>query len=634
MRVFQNLFDYGETGIVLVSTSSSFYGPVPAADFGQAVLCKDGTSTDLFDLCTRPVEVDAQKEAMAALRSRLKDAVENAHNQLDWTEARLSQDFRELPSYARQMGGSLLLMGFVGAIKPRSWRLIDVAQRRVVWESDSEMTKIAARSATGKYEHVSFLMDSQLPLASGADFVEIQLGMSRVIFVLDGERLIPAEWYLQQDNYADKAGTKSYLVARVDFEQNVYSVIDTRTGTSLKTFSAPSSSKKTSNFFATPGNDRIAISHRGGTVDIVDGFGDSHFSIRPFPQVPRTEELRVQVSHDGEWLGADGWHLFRVVNLAKREVAELSVPEPNIQDDPERVLYNRDVLATGYGIALADQSGLSVIPYTDLHWQPVTQPGRGARKKAAGVYKKHLDHWRKPAATLQPAKSGRSWLYGSPDLPAGEVPQHDRRPMRLLARIDLKEAASALPENPWPKQGALYFFTAVDAEGAPLQDEMFNASATRVLWSKGAFVAATSDNELAAKQTIKLAVHKADLPDIGAVIVEAAMLDDVELETYRAWLERQGWADQPSGHRVGGYPTILQRNDLEAQAAHFADDAHYPPRDTAEKALASRWRLLLQLDSDDACMWGTDSGILYFLVHDDDLARGDFSRVVSVCEGF
>jgi uncharacterized protein YwqG len=50
-------------------------------------------------------------------------------------------------------------------------------------------------------------------------------------------------------------------------------------------------------------------------------------------------------------------------------------------------------------------------------------------------------------------------------------------------------------------------------------------------------------------------------------------------------------------------------------------------------AAASRWRLLLQLDSDEACMWGTDSGTLYFLIHDEALARQDFSRVASFCEG-
>lgn len=636
MRVFQNLFDYGETGIVALSTSNSFYGPVPAGDFGQAMLWKDGKSVDLFDLCTRPVEVGAQREAMAALRSRLKHAVESVRKRLDWAEEHLSEHYRELPSYAKQMGGDLLMLFFVGAITPRVWRLVDVARRRVVWESDSDTTRSACGIAGTKLGQVSLLSDSQLPLASGADFLEVQLGMTRVVFVLDGESLAPAEWSLKKrDDFTDKAGTKSCLVARVDYEQNVYAVIDAHTGKPSKTFPAPSRSKRPSNFFATPGSDCIAISHRGGTVDIVDGFGDRHFSIRPFSQVPRTEELRVRLSNDGDWLSAYGWDVFRVVDLAKREVAELPASPPNLGDDPTRVLYDGDMLATRYGVVRMDQSGLSVITHADLHWQPVTLPGRGTSKKFDAAYKKRLDYWRKPALTLKTAKKGNSWLYGTPDLPESEVPLHDGWPMRLLVRIDLEEVEVAQPDNPWPKQGALYFFTAVDHEGAPLEDSMHNLNATQVLWWTGPFIPqADSDEQLATKQPLKLAAHKADLPDIGAAIVEATMLSDAELEVYRDWLEQSDLVDQPSGHRLGGYPTILQHNDLEAQAAHFADDAHYPPRDSAEKSAASRWRLLLQLDSDDVCMWGTDSGMLYFLIHEDDLSRRDFSRVVSICEGF
>ncbi|RUL75970.1 YwqG family protein [Dyella choica] len=635
MRVFQNLFDYGEKGIVALTTSNSIYGPVPAADYGQAMLWKEGKSVDLFELCTRPVEMAAQREAMAALRSRLMRAAERVHKQLDWAEAHMSERYRELPSYARQMGGDLLLLFFVGAITPRIWRLIDVAQRRVVWESDSDEIRSACGIAGTKPGQVSMLSDVQLPLASGADHLVVQLGMTRVVFVLDGESLVPAEWSVKKrDDYTDKAGSKSSLIARIDYAQNVFAALDARTGKTSKSFPAPSRSKKPSNFYSAPESGRIAISHRGGTVDIVDGFGDSHFTIRPFSQVPRTEALRVRLANDGDWLSAYGWDVFRAVDLTRREVAELPAPPPNLEDDPERVLYDGDMLATRYGVAFMDQSGLSVIPHSDLSWQPVIQPGRGASKKSGATYQRHLDQWRKPALTLKPAKKGNSWLYGSPDLPESEVPLRDGRPMQLLARVDLEDVKAARPENPWPKHGALYFFTAVDAEGAPLEDDLRNLNATQVLWSPGPFITpADSGERLAVKRPLKLAAHKADMPDISAVIVDAAMLSDAELEEYRDWLEQRNLADQPAGHRLGGYPTILQNNDLEAQAARFADDAHYPPRDSAEKAAASRWRLLLQLDSDDVCIWGTDSGVLYFLIHEDDLSRQNFSRIVSVCEG-
>lgn len=46
-----------------------------------------------------------------------------------------------------------------------------------------------------------------------------------------------------------------------------------------------------------------------------------------------------------------------------------------------------------------------------------------------------------------------------------------------------------------------------------------------------------------------------------------------------------------------------------------------------------RWGLLLQVDSDDAFMWSTDSGTLFFLIEEDALAARDVTRVVALTQG-
>jgi len=626
MRVFQHLFDYGDTGIVAISTGSTSYGFVPAADYGTAELWRSGERIDLSDLCTRDVTLDAQRDALARLRAKLQRAMEHVHRQLDWTQAHLSDGFRELPAYAMQMGGDMLFIGFVGAIEPESWRLIDVAQQRILWESEPDWVASAVRAANGEWARRDDALEKSLqPLAAGAGFVKILSRMARPIFVLEGERLVAAQWSLRERGFPDVFGVRSGMLSQPDREKNEYVLVDPRTGESSRPFPAPTRSNHWSPPATTPGSDRIAISHKGGTVDIVDGFGDSHFSIRPFPEAGRNEQIRVRLSNDGGWLGADGWSRYRVVNLATREVAELRVPEPNLTDDPERVLFNRDVLVTRNGVAVADESGFSLTSHADLPWQPVMAPARGARSKSTRDLRRHLDAWRKPALSLKHARNGRSWLYGASDLPERDIPRHGDLPMRLLARIDLADVDATLPGSPWPRQGALHFFTAVDADGAPLLDEHFNPSATRVVWSREAGSATpASVPSLAPRQALKVAVQKSELPDIGAAIVDAARLDDADLEAYRAWMEKSGRLDLASGHRLGGYPTILQHNDLEARAAFVAGE---------DATQASRWRLLLQLDSDDTCMWGTDSGILYFLIDDADLARGDFSRVVAITSG-
>ncbi|HBK47452.1 MAG TPA: hypothetical protein DDZ67_13665 [Xanthomonadaceae bacterium] len=58
------------------------------------------------------------------------------------------------------------------------------------------------------------------------------------------------------------------------------------------------------------------------------------------------------------------------------------------------------------------------------------------------------------------------------------------------------------------------------------------------------------------------------------------------------------------GHKLGGYPAFTQQDPRSGGADE----------------------LLLQLDSDDAMMWG-DVGVANFFIAPDDLARRDFSRV-------
>lgn len=630
MRVQQNLFDFGDAGILALSTCSSVYATVPATPFGSAQLWRDGAHLDLLELCTRPVSLSAQQAAVAALRARLAGAVASVQAQIDWLEAQRSQGFRELPTHARQLGGDRLLLGFVGVIEPGFWRLVDVARRSVLWESDPEDFEAAFRRGGAKWKGLAAGFELQLPLAAGADFVEIQRGMARPVFVLQDERLVLADWSVTHPQFADHAGLRSGMLRPSDTDPNAFALVDPRTGQVLRTIVAPTRSRGGSRAAATPGCNRIALAHEGGTVDIIDGLGATAFSIRPFPRLGRNERLEVRLSNDGQWLGADGWEVFRVVNLATREVAELDVPVPNMQDDPARVLYDRSVLATGRGVAVMDEAGLRLTPHAGLRWEPVTQPAAGRARKAAAPHAQHLDAWRRPALTLKPARRSRSWLYGAPDLAESDTPTHQGRPMRLLARIDMAEVADLCPDGPWPAQGALYVFIAVDDAGDVWLDECLNPVATRVLWrSQPGSSAGGHEHVLAPKQALALARHRADLPDIGAAIVAAAGLDDAGIEAYRAWLEQKGWSEQPGGHRLGGYPTILQRNDLEAQAARLVGASS----DAADSAAASRWRLLLQLDSDEVCMWGSDSGILYFFIHEDDLARGEFSRVVAFCEG-
>jgi uncharacterized protein YwqG len=88
-------------------------------------------------------------------------------------------------------------------------------------------------------------------------------------------------------------------------------------------------------------------------------------------------------------------------------------------------------------------------------------------------------------------------------------------------------------------------------------------------------------------------------------------------------------------HQVGGWPHPIQNDSMEMEcqlASNGVDcggsEGYASDKGKALAAGARDWRLLLQLDSDDASemMWG-DSGMLYFWVREQDARAGDFSNV-------
>ncbi|HRD97727.1 MAG TPA: DUF1963 domain-containing protein, partial [Rubrivivax sp.] len=112
-------------------------------------------------------------------------------------------------------------------------------------------------------------------------------------------------------------------------------------------------------------------------------------------------------------------------------------------------------------------------------------------------------------------------------------------------------------------------------------------------------------------------------PQPDAAVVQALGWSPETIDAYRQHLDRQVPEDAGNGHGLLGYPGTLQGSDLEIEAAGEHDLPGGP----------AAWRLLLQLDSDDTLMWGTDSGRLYLMIHEMDLAAGDFSRVVALTQG-
>lgn len=222
-----------------------------------------------------------------------------------------------------------------------------------------------------------------------------------------------------------------------------------------------------------------------------------------------------------------------------------------------------------------------------------------------------------------PDKPTGSQLGGRPWWPKGSVyPRgRDGAPLFLLAQINCAELPAMAP---FPREGLIQLFIGTgDHYGANFDDlrkpsgfaciyhprldvESDAAAVPRRRPAAGALPLETPSSPKALAFTLEqMAIDVSDyrfaalLPDIAD--------DEALLEAYVSWL-----IDDVAvpAVRLGGYPTFTQ----EDPRAHHAGPA------LGDLAL-------LTVDTTNGIMWG-DSGAAQFLMHEDDLARRDFTRVI------
>ena len=128
--------------------------------------------------------------------------------------------------------------------------------------------------------------------------------------------------------------------------------------------------------------------------------------------------------------------------------------------------------------------------------------------------------------------------------------------------------------------------------------------------------------------------QKTTIPDILSMEVEELVLSNVESDDYVEMSEAYAKRFPGPEHQMLGHPVLVQ-GDMRLEVALVAagydcGDGSAFQSEAAQELVheVTAWKLLLQLDSDDdaGMMWG-DAGLLYFWIHEDDLAQRDFTRV-------
>ena len=235
---------------------------------------------------------------------------------------------------------------------------------------------------------------------------------------------------------------------------------------------------------------------------------------------------------------------------------------------------------------------------------------------------------------LTPAKApGFSKLGGDPELPAEVAwPTHEEDgAYAFIAQIDL-EAFRPHGGPDWlPMAGRFYAFVNEDRNGF--------ADLVRVIYSlepPGPAVSAPPKTPRYPERRVAFEAYES-IPSLDwlGIDVREIELADHELDTL-ADLPDAVFGDELQ-HRIGGYPSEIQdaRMQVDCELIRRGLPAAYEGTEITDAILrASRqWRLLLQVDSDDALKmnWG-DGGRLYVFLREKDARAGDFSRTVTISQ--
>ncbi|MGW7679182.1 YwqG family protein [Kribbella sp. NPDC054772] len=228
-----------------------------------------------------------------------------------------------------------------------------------------------------------------------------------------------------------------------------------------------------------------------------------------------------------------------------------------------------------------------------------------------------------------------SRLGGLPDLPVSTTwPRNDDVPLSFIAQVNLAEVAPYEPDGLLPRDGLLSFFYDAVSQGAWGFDPADHGSAAVVY---------TPDSAVTERRD-----PPADLSG-GGVFGALGLRPRAEL-TFAPWesydVERLGmtrdegfaYAELFEGqgdviHRLIGHPDPVQGDmqvecQLVTNGLYCGDSTGYDDaRAAGLQDGAAEWRLLLQVDSEDAIdmMWG-DVGRLYYWIRRSDLLARDWER--------
>lgn len=648
------LVDLGQEGIFALSVdcSAPSSGPNLCRQYLYArIYHEDGSIEDKSALVALRVPADVVRSRFDGLMAEFGSVSEPWAKQLNWKSQFVEEPCQLFPTAAAAVGEGRVLLAYLGFGEGLVLRLVDLIKHEVVVEvsySDTEMKTWETYGSRLRYADFRGSCDNYFVLFTmgqcrlyscfgraiqflrNLDARDLALGAGHL---LTGSRESTHLRYVSLEHFAEVASCESVFSG-----WNVYYAGCRKPG-------------------------RYAISHSGGTVEVLDVDGSMQKAYRPLAIADKKAQIMVELSPSGRYLYASFSGEDWVIEIDRDLAAPVDVPPRDHTDTftftgiPD---YVPAVVLREHEICVVHRGDLKRHAFADLPWQPAVKAKRAprpadpakdkptrksapARRPAAtpvsvqGIDPALLASWRKPGLQITLANdiaAVRSHLYGAVNLPQSHSwPQYQDRPMMLLAHINLAEAAAIGTVPGLPVTGSLLVFTAADEHGEVLH-ELFVPQRVEVHYLFERVTRANPPSGVPAREAvgISFAPGSYDMPPIDALIVTQSGLDGEAVEEYRAWRETAVPECPTPDFRLGGYAEPEQNNQLEQEAQGFMETGEmFTLSEELEASLD--WELLLQFDSDQELMWGTDMGKLYLMIRRPDLEMNDFSKVVALTAG-
>jgi uncharacterized protein YwqG len=232
----------------------------------------------------------------------------------------------------------------------------------------------------------------------------------------------------------------------------------------------------------------------------------------------------------------------------------------------------------------------------------------------------------------------RSYFLGEPEFKESfSWPHRSEKPLDFIAAIDCAEMQNALNIDWLPTDGALLFF--YDMKNQPWGYDPKD---------QGGWAVVHVPHQLPCRDVAPFQSEKSrrairfrpfeSLPSWERPAIEQLDMTDEEGDTYCDLCD--GLFEQNPKHQLIGFPSPVQGDhmELESQLASNGiycgnEKGYKSPEAKRLEAGAAEWRLLLQIDSDDALdfMWG-DAGVLYFWIREEDARNRNFSKTWLTCQ--